>query len=212
MNNKTIRIIEFSILYILLPILAFIFRVKIKYFVIPAIGIAGISSFLYLWFYKDFKKEKFLAFEKVKIVLKKIILRFAVGAIIISLIVALFSPEEIFSLVTGNFEIWLLVIFFYPLLSVTTQEIFFRVFFFYRYQDIFTNPVILIIANAFAFGMWHLIFGNWVAPLLSTIGGYLFARTYHESDSLIAVIIEHAIWGDFLLTIGLGYYFYSGAI
>jgi membrane protease YdiL (CAAX protease family) len=66
--------------------------------------------------------------------------------------------------------------------------------------------------NAISFSLAHLFYSNWVALLLSFLGGYLFAWRYHRSQSLPLVSLEHALWGDFLFTVGLGWYFYSGAI
>jgi membrane protease YdiL (CAAX protease family) len=68
------------------------------------------------------------------------------------------------------------------------------------------------VLNALSFGLSHLFYGNWVAPVLAFFGGLLFAWRYQTSRSLGTVVIEHALWGDFLFTTGIGWYFYSGAI
>ena len=96
---------------------------------------------------------------------------------------------------------------------VIPQEICFRVFFFHRYRDVFGGrEVPLMLLNALSFGASHLFYGNWVAPVLSFFGGLLFARRYQTSRSLPMVWIEHALWGNYLFTVGIGWYFYSGAI
>ena len=38
----------------------------------------------------------------------------------------------------------------------------------------------MILASGTAFGLAHLVFGNWIAVTLSALGGILFARTYHH--------------------------------
>ena len=47
---------------------------------------------------------------------------------------------------------------------------------------------------------------------MTAVGGYLFARTYARSESTLMVSLEHALWGDFLFTVGLGWYFWGGSI
>jgi hypothetical protein len=59
-------------------------------------------------------------------------------------------------------------------------------------------------------GFVHIALGNWISVVLSTIGGFLFALTYQQSESLILACIEHAIFGNFIFTIGLGQFFYHG--
>jgi uncharacterized protein len=55
------------------------------------------------------------------------------------------------------------------------------------------------------------IFGNWIAVALCAIGGLLFAFTYQNSGSLLLTCIDHALFGNFLFTIGLGQFFYHGS-
>jgi len=85
-------------------------------------------------------------------------------------------------------------------------------FFFERYDLLFPNRHMLILFNGVSFGLFHLFYGNWVAPIMSTFGGCLFAYRYHVSRSLPIVTVEHGLWGNFLFSVGLGWYFYSGAI
>jgi uncharacterized protein len=42
--------------------------------------------------------------------------------------------------------------------------------------------------------------------------GMLFACRYARAGSLVAPVIEHGLWGGFIFTIGMGWYFYSGSI
>jgi membrane protease YdiL (CAAX protease family) len=63
-----------------------------------------------------------------------------------------------------------------------------------------------------SFGLAHVVYGNAIAPLLTTLGGFVFAYRYLRTNSLVAVSIEHALWGSFVFTIGFGWYLYSGSI
>ncbi|MDJ0818534.1 MAG: hypothetical protein QNJ58_20170 [Desulfobacterales bacterium] len=51
-----------------------------------------------------------------------------------------------------------------------------------------------------------------VMVLYPLLGGVLFAKTYEETGSLIISGIEHALYGGFIFTIGLGKHFYYGAV
>lgn len=65
-------------------------------------------------------------------------------------------PEYFLSLPKYYAPLWLLVMVFYPLISVTTQELFYRVLYFHRYASAFGNAKWLAIAvNAAFFAMMH---------------------------------------------------------
>jgi membrane protease YdiL (CAAX protease family) len=46
--------------------------------------------------------------------------------------------------------------------------------------------------------------------LLTTAGGLLFAFTYLRSRSTLLVAAEHALYGDFVFTVGIGGMFVNG--
>ena len=72
----------------------------------------------------------------------------------------------------------------------------------------FVSGWAMLLASALAFGFVHIIFRNWLAVGLCVIGGLLFSLTYHSSGSLLLACLDHAIFGNFLFTIGLGEFFY----
>lgn len=45
--------------------------------------------------------------------------------------------------------------------------------------------------------------------LLTIPGGYLLSATYSKTKSLLVTGIEHAIYGNLVFTVGLGFYFYN---
>lgn len=87
----------------------------------------------------------------------------------------------------------------------------YRAFFYERYKSLFAHPNSLIAVSALSFGLMHLIFGNWVAVVLSAAGGFMFSRTYMHTRSLALVTAEHALYGVMIFTVGLGRYFFTGA-
>jgi hypothetical protein len=54
----------------------------------------------------------------------------------------------------------------------------------------------------------HVIFENWIAPVLTLLGGLLFPWTYARTRSALVASVQHALFGCYLFTIGLGWFFY----
>lgn len=109
------------------------------------------------------------------------------------------------------FKFWLLVMVLYPLISVTAQEIMYRVFFFQRYRPLFHGDhQAAIVLNAVFFAFGHIIFGSLPSVVISFFGGLLFAWRYDRSRSYWAVVLEHSLYGDLIFTVGLGQHFYTG--
>ena len=127
-------------------------------------------------------------------------------------VIYLLSPDLLFSLIKTNLLLWLLVIIFYPLLSVYPQELIYRSFFFHRYRSLIPNEKQMLLTNALLFGFMHIVFHNWIAVILTTIAGYYFAYLYLHSKSLLYVSIIHAIYGILVFSLGLGQFFYHGSI
>ena len=137
---------------------------------------------------------------------------FAVVALAIWLGVRRFAPELEWSFVRRNPVFWAVVMVAYPVLSVYPQGLLYRAFFFERYAPLFPGRWTMIVASAAAFAFLHIIFRNWLAVGLTFFGGLLFAARYAETGSLATSSFEHALYGCWLFTVGLGQYFYHGTI
>ncbi len=108
-------------------------------------------------------------------------------------------------------DLWLMIMLIYPLVSVTAQEILFRLFFFGRYRSLFLgNRHAAILLNAALFAFVHIIFQNVISVVISLLGGLLFAWRFEKTRSFWAVWLEHSLYGNLLFTLGLGRYFYTG--
>ena len=136
---------------------------------------------------------------------------FAVSAVLIGAGVYFFAPRLLFNFVRRAPAFWALVMLLYPALSVYPQGVIYRAFFFERYRALFPNPAVLIATSAVAFSFAHIIFRNPIAVILTLLGGLLFAWRYAETGSLFTSSFEHALYGCWMFTIGLGEYFYKGA-
>lgn len=143
--------------------------------------------------------------------LRAMLMRFALCALALAALTYAIAPEALFGFVREKPKFWALVMVLYPLLSVVPQEIIFRRYVFARFKPLF-SPRGLVLVSGLGFGFAHVVFDNWLAPLLCVIGGLMFANTYARSRSLALVSLEHALYGDFIFTIGLGRYFFHGAV
>ncbi len=139
-----------------------------------------------------------------------LLLRDSLFLALLGLTVGILAPQLLFSLVRRAPLFWALIMLLYPLLSVYPQEFLYRAFFFERYKPLFGSGWGMILASSLAFGFVHIIFGNWLAVGLCCLGGFLFSLTYQHSGSLLLTCIDHAIFGNFIFTIGLGQFFYHG--
>lgn len=120
------------------------------------------------------------------------------------------GPAALFSFPRTRPDVWVLVAVLYPILSVYPQELMYRTFFFHRYAGLFRSPGAMLAANAVLFGWAHILVHNFTAMLLTTLGGLLFAWTYHRYRSTLLVAAEHALYGDWVFTVGIGGMFVNG--
>ncbi|MDX2074443.1 MAG: CPBP family intramembrane glutamic endopeptidase [Alphaproteobacteria bacterium] len=144
--------------------------------------------------------------------ISRVLRRFAPCAIVLVGMLFVLLPDRALSLPLERTRLWLLILLLYPLLSVLPQEILYRSLFHSRYAALFSSRTTIFIVAGLVFGWAHIIFENWVAVFLCTIGGVLFSDTYLRHRSLALVWVEHSLYGCFIFTIGLGTYFYNGNV
>jgi hypothetical protein len=139
---------------------------------------------------------------------------FGIVALLLWLGVRLFTPELLWGFARQHPVLYSAVMVLYPVLSVYPQGLLYRAFFLHRYAVLFPDSAAghwaMIVASAAAFGFLHIIFRNPLAVSLTFFGGILFAWRYQETGSLFVSSFEHALYGCWLFTIGLGQYFYHG--
>jgi len=143
--------------------------------------------------------------------LRHILLRFALLGSILGVTVRILFPELLFAFPRAYPGFWFAVMLLYPLLSALAQEIVFRAFFAYRFEDVIVNRRLFLVSNALLFSYIHGVFGNPVAVVLSFLGSLLFMSTYLETRSLSMSTLEHALYGNLIFTLGIGTFFYHGS-
>jgi len=113
-------------------------------------------------------------------------------------------PELLFKVPSTKPLLWLGILAVYSILSVYPQELLYRSFFFKRYKALFDSRNMLLFMNAILFSLAHFFFGNILVMALTFVGGLVFAYTYYRTNSMLLVSIEHAIYGCWLFTVGMG--------
>ncbi len=202
MKTKTIYLLtEFFILFILLPVsLAVPFNVWVK------VGMVAVGFMYILFALKRSESIKFRIRKDLdwKSFRRRILATFILVAIATTIYVWFQDRELLFFVPKNNPGLFMIILFVYTLFSVWPQEIIYRTFFFERYESLFQNKTLFIFINAIVFSLAHLFFRNTLVLLLTFIGGIIFGYTYLKYRSTTAVSIEHALYGNWLFTVGMG--------
>jgi membrane protease YdiL (CAAX protease family) len=201
-------VVELAIIFVCAPLL--IYERVLPNLPIPFLLAMGLIAFFVLRHSPSFNRTRLWNAQGALQHLPPLLLRDIFFVAVLVIAVWQLKPELLFSLIRRAPVLWAAIMLLYPILSVYPQEVLFRAYFFQRYAPLFGSGWIMIVASALAFGFVHIVFGNWISVVLSSTGGILFALTYRQSNSLLLVCIDHAIFGNFIFTIGLGEFFYHG--
>ena len=143
----------------------------------------------------------------------KLIAAFALAGAALSFGLALaLVPERFLELPRHRFELWLLILLLYPLLSALPQELIYRVLFFRRYGALFPSDKLALAANTVAFGLAHLFYMNVLTIGLTAVAGLIFGLVYLRFGSVLLSAVLHGLAGQLVFTSGLGVFFYHGAV
>jgi len=210
-TEKTQRWLEFLFLYVAVPVL-------VTYCIPPGVAIPVLwGGALFAWGLLKLKplvEEPLLLKGEAQIPARKaltgILLRFVIGAALLTALLLLIHPGQLLEFPRTNPKLWGLVFLGYPALSVFPQVIIYRCLFIRRYSSLFASKRAAWVIGALVFAWAHLAFRNPVALLFPFIGGFLFIRTYRQTRSIALNVLEHSLYGCFLFTIGWGNYFLYG--
>jgi membrane protease YdiL (CAAX protease family) len=208
--TRPLLMIEFLALFVALPLGYRFSPARIP--ALPLLWVVAGYAWWHLMIDPRFDKTKLWNLGQLPSRLGVIVGIFAVVALAIWLAVRRFAPDLEWSFVREHPAFWRVVMVAYPVLSVYPQGLLYRAFFFERYATLFPGKWAMILASACAFAFLHIIFRNWLAVALTFGGGLLFAARYAETGSLATSSFEHALYGCWLFTVGLGQYFYHGTI
>ena len=200
---------ELVLLYIAVPsTIWWLHRLKSRPPLIPILIVIGLISLLVLIRRHPRTLAEVLRWRGARGEVRRIFTLFGCAAVLLSIYTSIAKPELLLALPRERPWVWLAIVVLYPILSVIPQELVFRVFLFRRYRAILPSRAARVVVSAVLFGFAHVIYGNAYSVALSTVGGVIFALTYLRTRSIWIVSLEHALYGLFLFTIGLGVYFH----
>lgn len=204
-------IIEFLLLCIMVPGILIFGRFAPMMFVF--LWGAAVYSFLVLRYVERLDLRTLWRWDAVTWdAMRPVLIRWVLATLAMCALCLLIAPDRFLALPQRNMMFVLVLCLVYPVLSALPQELIFCSFFFKRYGRLFGTGLGIVIASAIVFAYAHVLYINWVAPILSLLAGLLFAQTYRQSKSLALVTIEHGLYGNSLFIIGLGWYFYGGGV
>ena len=210
------RVAELVALYILLPTLLTLARLRFHSFpVIPVLWIAMAPIAVWLVRRRGFAPRAVLGVGDAVVAERRVAAVFLRAVPAAAALVALLHrihPDWLFSFVSSHPKFWIVVMFAYPVLSVVPQGVIYRAFFRERYAALFPNAAARTLVAAACFSFCHVFFLNVWALLLTFVGGILFWRTYEKTGSLLLANLEHALYGDLVFTIGYGGFLYHGTL
>ena len=201
MKSTTYKFLEFFIVFILTPIS---FTLNYSIWLKLAIGIFGFIYVVFVLLKIENKKFKIASHLNWNSFWKQTAVKLIVIALLTTLFVYFTDKESLYQVLINKPLKWMLILFVYSVFSVYPQELIYRTFFFQRFQSLFKNQNLFIFMNAIVFSLAHLFFRNTFVLIITFLGGILFALTYSKTKSTLLVSIEHAIYGCWLFTVGMG--------
>ena len=209
-GGKSRLVTEFIILYLVLPFLVMLDLLPIPLLLI--LLVMGISVHLFLYYDPAFDRKKFYNWDKGRKETGKILLLFIPAAIFMVVLIWLIDATKLFSLARTNPLFLLLISIFYPVFSVVPQGLAYRSLFFHRYAALFPGRILKILISALVFSFGHIVYKNLLVLTLTFVAGLIFAYRYVKTESLLISVLEHSLYGVWLFTCGLGYFFVSSFV
>lgn len=201
-------LIEFVALFLLLPTLFYWGRFRVP--ALPGLWVLTAYCLYVLWM-KGKLGDARVVTAGLANQIPSILVIFLPFAVLITGLVYRYARHELFIFARKKPATWAMVMVAYPVLSVYPQGIVFRAFLFDRYRALFPATWLMILMSVAAFTYIHIVFRNWIAIVLTGCGGVLFALRYAHTGSLFISCFEHALYGCWLFTVGLGkWFFYRG--
>ncbi len=208
--RRLLLLLEFLVLFGLLPLAYRLGAVPLP--ILPALWLVAAGCLVALLVSPGFERRRLWDARDLGRRLRRAVVPFALAAPPLVALALVVEPGESFRLVAARPLLWLAVVVLYPVLSVYPQGVIYRAFLFHRYRALLPGRRARILASAVAFSFVHVVFDNWLAPALTLGGGLLFAWTYERTGSSLVAAVQHALFGCWVFTVGLGPYFYRGLL
>lgn len=201
MKSTFYKLSEFFILFFIIPVS---FAISYPIWIKLVIGLVGFVYVIFILLRVEkckFKISPNLSWNRFW---KRTLIQLTFIAILTIIYMWFVDRENLFVVILNKPLLWLAILFLYSFFSVYPQELIYRTFYFQRYSTLFRSEILFIILNATVFSLAHIFFRNALVMILTFIGGILFALTFKKTKSTLLVSIEHAIYGCWLFTVGMG--------
>ena len=201
MRSVTYRAIELFLIFVIAPV-----SLVLNYPIWMKMTLGGLGFMYVIFVLLRVEKNKFKIAPNLnwKSFWRSTLLKLAVIIVITTIYMWIVDKDHLFHVLMNKPMLWTTILFVYSLFSVYPQELIYRTFFFQRYESLFRNEWLFILVNAGLFSLGHIFFKNGLVMFLTFIGGILFALTFKKTRSTLLVSIEHAIYGCWLFTVGMG--------
>ncbi len=201
MKSKRYKYLELLIIFIVIPIS---FVLDFSPFIKFGMGLTGFVYVLFVLLRVE--KQKCMITKGIdwSLFVKNTVMKLLLIMLLTTALVWFTNKELLFSVVLNKPQLWVFILFIYSFFSVYPQELIYRTFFFNRYEALFKNSGMFIVLNAVLFALAHVLFKNALVLIITFLGGLLFAFSYTKTKSTLLVSIEHALYGCWLFTVGMG--------
>jgi uncharacterized protein len=211
-GGRAFLLAECLVFFFIAPAMLFFVRHWFAWRITPVVIAVALLCTACLFFDKGFDSRRLWEVRSLRAHLKGIALAFLAPAVLLGVFTYAFHPQLFLYFVSTEPLLWLVFVVLYPPFVCYPQEILFRAFFFHRYGPLFRNEAATIVMSGLSFGLAHVFFNNPYAPAFATLGGMLFAYRYARAGTVMAPAVEHSLWGNFIFTIGMGWFFHSGSV
>ena len=201
MNSTKYKLIELFSIFVLVPVS---FVLSFPIWIKMLLGVFGFVYVVFILLKAEKNKFKMAPNLNWKLFWKQTALKLVAIAIITTGYMWFVDTDNLYVVILNKPLLWVMILFIYSFFSVYPQELIFRTFFFQRYQALFKDQYLFLVLNAALFSLAHLFFQNTLVMFLTFVGGLLFAFTFNKTKSTLLVTIEHAIYGCWLFTVGMG--------
>jgi membrane protease YdiL (CAAX protease family) len=204
--------LEFFVLYVAIPTAAAVNVQVFRYLLFPSLIGGSLLLGVVLWRDRTFDRRQLLNARALSAWWWRVLALVGLFAVALWGAMAWLDPSSLLYLPRERPALWVMICVFYPLFSVYPQEVIFRTWLFHRYRALMPRVWVRVAASTLAFGYAHVMFQSWLSVALTMVGGFVFARTYVRSRSTLVAAVEHGLYGVVIFTVGLGRYFYLGAV
>lgn len=201
MQSVTYKLTEFFLIFIILPVS---FALDYPFVIKAFLAVFGFAYVIYILLKIEGKKFSIAPNLRWRSFWKNVCVKLLIIAFLTIAYMWITAKPDLFHVLYRKPKLWVIILFAYAMFSVYPQELIYRTLFFQRYSSLFKSKSLFVFINAIVFSLAHIFYRNSLVLLMTFLGGILFALTYDKTKSTLLVAIEHAIYGCWLFTVGMG--------